>query len=296
MSIESGLNDSLNRLSEFSSSEMARVNVKRPAKGKPGAESARKLLGSILDDSAAAAEEERRRLEETRRRAEEEERRKKEEEEEMARLEAERAIIAEQQAQEDLKMQQAKMQAQLQREKDIEAGIINLEEEARIAREAEAKKRAEEEAKRKKAQDRRDAIDLKKTQENELAALKQEELARKSMPALSKMPIFAAAAAVIAVIAGVAAFFLLAQKHVEPYALMGGEDYALRRVVFTKENPEYFTMDVSVVEQEKPKPVADSNRKPGKRPSSGKTPAKPNTPAQPSNKPGLIGGGGLLRH
>ena len=84
------------------SSEVARI--RRQPKGKPGSESAKNLLGSILDDSAAAAEKERKQLEENRRRAEEEELLRKANEEEMAKLEAEQAILAEQQAQEDLKL------------------------------------------------------------------------------------------------------------------------------------------------------------------------------------------------
>ena len=289
MPTESGLNDTLNKLSQLSSSsELSKVKIKRPARGKPGSESAFNLLGSILDDSSAAAEEEKRRLETARREAEEQERRQKEAEEEALRLDAERELLAEQKAQEELKQHQAEMQAQLQRQKDIEAGIINLEEEARLAREAEECKRAEEEAKRQKVQAKQDAIMLKKTQEHELASLKQEELARNSIPKKSKVPLIVGLAAIVLIIGGIATYLMATEEVLDPYALSEGDEFEASEIAFVKDKAEYMTMAVSVVKQEEEK--IERKVTPKKKPT---TSAKPAVQT-PSNKPGLRGGGGLI--
>ena len=68
MSNQSALNDSLNKLSELSSSgEVARINrSKRSSRHK--SESAKSLLGNLLDDSIATADAEREREEERKRR------------------------------------------------------------------------------------------------------------------------------------------------------------------------------------------------------------------------------------
>ena len=89
MSNQSALNDSLNKLSELSSSgEVARINrSKRSSRHK--SESAKSLLGNLLDDSIATADAEREREEERKRREEEEAQRKKEYEEQVAKLQAE---------------------------------------------------------------------------------------------------------------------------------------------------------------------------------------------------------------
>ena len=101
MAVDPALQDSLNRSLTASG---AAAKVRRAGKAKPGSENALNLLDSIIDDTVVEAERERRRLEEDTQRAEEEARLQKEREAAAAREEAEQAILAEQQAQEDLKL------------------------------------------------------------------------------------------------------------------------------------------------------------------------------------------------
>ncbi len=281
MAVDPSLLESLNRTKPAGSGEVARV--RRSSRGKHGGENALSLLDSILDDSAAAAAEERKRLEEKQRRAEEEERLAKEREEEMARIEAEQAIIAEKQAQEDLKINQAKMQAQLQREKDIEAGIIDLEEEARQKREEEERIQAEIETKRRKTEAKLQAIELKKSQEQELLELQNEELAKAAEPKKSKAPAIIAAVVGFLIAGGVAAYFLMPKELPDPYALSESNDFY--GLVLIENDTASSEMAFNIVKQaEDPKPEKKSTG--GHK--------KPTTPqADTTSKPtGLTGGRG----
>lgn len=281
----SSLNDSFNNLSR-SSSDVARI--RRGAKGRPGAESAKNLLGSILDDTTEAAETERIVREENAKRAEEEAQRQKEMAEEDARLQAEREIIAEKQAQEDLKLHQAEMQAQLQREKDIEAGIINLEEEARQKREEEERKRAKEEAIKRKTEAKLQAIEFKKNQETELEALRQEQLAKEAQPKKSNLPKIIAAAAAVVIAGVVALVFALNQEVIDPYAMGDEKSYETQSITFVNEDNGMMNMARNlVVQAPPPKPVA-------KKSGGGKKKGGAAAPAAPMPKPSLTGGKGGL--
>ena len=158
-------------MDSLSSSDNIRAKIRRPSRGKPGGETATNLLGDLLNDSAAEAEAERLRREMEQKRAAEEERLQQEHEEEMAKLEAERALLAEQQAQEERRMHQAEMAAQVQRQKDIEAGLIDLEEEARLAREEAERQRREAEEKASKEAESLAKNVLLQNQQAELEAL-----------------------------------------------------------------------------------------------------------------------------
>jgi hypothetical protein len=277
--------DSHSSLSSLSSPDNVRAKIRRPGRGKIGGESAMNLLDDVLGDSAAAAEEERLRREAERERAEEEERLQREREEEMAKLEAERALMAEQQAQEELRQHQAEMQAQVQRQKDIEAGLIDLEEEARLKREEEERKRAEAEAKAQKEAERRQANELKQNQEAELASLKQEEIARHAAPKSNPFIIPMILVALVLLACG-AGFYLLKVKPeneriqavTEGYSL--SKQYSMQNLVFVADNQDMQALEFNKVTQEAPKV-----NKP-------KGPRKTTTAAQPQ-KPSLLGGGRL---
>ncbi len=206
----------------------------------------------------------------------------------MARLEAERAIIAEQQAQEDLKLRQAEMQAQLQRQKDIEAGLIDLEEEARQKREKEEKERAEAAEKQRKTQAKLQAIELNRSQQDELEALKREQLAKSAEPKKSMTPIIAIAAALVLMIGGgIAAFFLLGKEAVDPYAL--SEQYETRDISFLQETTASITMATpQIVTQAEPVKAAPKHS--GKKKSGGAAPAEPAAKPKVSLSGGAKGG------
>ena len=280
--------DSLTKLNSLSASgEVAKVKRPKPggSKSKANKESAKNLLGSILDDAAAAAEAEAIRNEEKKRRAEEEARIAKELEEEKARYEAERQLIAEKQAQEDLRIRQAEMQAQLQREKDIEAGLIDLEEEARLAREEEARKRAEEEEKARKVAEKEAATALRISQEHELEALRREQLAKAAVPKSSKKPMIISIAIGVLLAAGVGVYFMLSQEEMDIYALP--EESVTRTIGFIDEDMQMARINASIVKQaEDPKPERARPRK--KAPAA--EPAKPKPTLGGGKKGGLFGG------
>ncbi|MBO5753468.1 MAG: hypothetical protein J6S69_07235 [Proteobacteria bacterium] len=281
--------DSLTKLNSLSASgEVAKVKRSKPggSKSKANKESAKNLLGSILDDAAAAAEAEAIRNEEKKRRAEEEARIAKELEEEKARYEAERQLIAEKQAQEDLRIRQAEMQAQLQREKDIEAGLIDLEEEARLAREEEARKRAEEEEKARKVAEKEAATALRISQEHELEALRREQLAKAAAaPKSSKLPMIICIAAGVLLAAGVGVYFMLSQEEMDIYALP--EESVTRTIGFIDEDMQMARINASIVKQaEDPKPEKARPKK--KAPAA--EPAKPKPTLGGGKKGALFGG------
>ena len=287
MADRGSLNDSLNKLQALSSSaDVARAKVRRKDKKKPGNESAKNLLGSLLDDSEQAAEREQQELEESRRRAEEEARFQREQEEEMARIEAERAIIAEKQAQEELRIHHAEMQAEVQRQNDIDAGLIDLEEEARQKAAEEERLRREAEARARKEAEKRAAAELRKSQEFELEALRQEQLAKQAVPKKSKtVPIIIGAVAAV-LVAGIIAFVVIGnQKTLDIYA--PSAEYDTRTISFMPDQEALVAASINIVKQEDdPKPVkARTNRKPG-----GSTAA----PAANKPKPSLTGGKGGL--
>lgn len=272
--------------SNLSSSENVRAKIRRPSRGKPGGESARNLLGNLLDDSAAAAEEERLRREADQKRAEEEARLQREHEEEMAKLEAERALIAERQAQEEMRLHQAELQAQVQREKDIEAGLIDLEEEARQKREEEARKRAEEEARIKKETELREANERKRTQEAELEALRQEKMVRDTAPKKNPFILPACLAALVLFSIGIG-YYLLAVKPeneriqavTEGYSI--SKQYPTQDIMFLADNDAMKAETLSLVKQA-PDPKPSAKKKRPTNTTSG--------PAEPVKKPTLTGG------
>lgn len=286
--------DSLDKRSELARNR-ERERTRRPAKGKIGGESARNLLNSVLDDTAAAAEEERIRLEEARKRAEAEARLQKAQEEEMARMEAEQAIMAEQQAQEDLKHHQEELQAQLQRQKDIEAGIIDLEEEARQKRAEEERIRAEEAERVRKAEARKEALALQEHQQNELEKLRLEEKARNSEPKKSKLPVVLGITVLMTVLAlaGCFVFGVFDRGNFDEaghyYNL--SEEVNSRGVAFVEDNVDIMSVKTLMVKQaEDPKPVAKPSNRP-KRPAAA-APAEPK-PSLMGGRGGLFGGGKL---
>lgn len=281
--------DSLTKLNSLSASgEVAKVKRSKPGVGKSKAnkESAKNLLGSILDDAAAAAEAEAIRNEEKKRRAEEEARIAKELEEEKARYEAERQLLAEKQAQEDLRIRQAEMQAQLQREKDIEAGLIDLEEEARIAREEEARKRAEEEERARKEAEKKAATELRISQEYELEALRREQLAKESAPKASKLPMLVAIAAGVLLVAGIGTYYMLTQEEIDIYALP--EESMTRTIGFIEDDTQMSRINANIVKQaEDPKP---ERTRPKKKAPAAEPVAKPKPTLGGGKKGGLFGG------
>lgn len=280
--------DSLTKLNSLSASgEVAKVKRTPHSLGKSKAnkENAKNLLGSILDDTDAAAEAEKIRNEEKKRRAEEEARIAKELEEEKARYEAERQIIAEKQAQEDLRIRQAEMQAQLQRQKDIEAGLIDLEEEARLAREEEERKRAEEAERERKEAEKKAATELRISQEHELAALRREQIAKEAAPKTSNMPKIIAAVAVLVIALGAVAYFVLDQEEIDIYALSETSD--TRTIGFIEDDLQMSRVNVSIVKQaEDPKPVKARPR----RKAAPAEPAKPKPTLGGGKRGGLFGG------
>ena len=273
-----------------------RERTRRPAKGKIGGESARNLLNSVLDDTAAAAEEERVRLEEMRKRAEEEARLQKEREEEMMRLEGEQALMAEQQAQEDLKHHQEELQAQLQRQKDIEAGIIDLEEEARQKRAEEERLRAEEAERVRKEEAKKEALALQEHQKIELEKLKLEERAREAAPKKSKVPMVVGIVALMTVLT-VAGLFVFGVFDRGNYGDAGlyynlSEEINTRGVAFVQDNDDIMGVKTAMVKQaEDPKPVAAPKNRP-KRPAAASAP-EPSKPSLTGGRGGLFGGGKL---
>ena len=281
--------DSLTKLNSLSASgEVAKVRrtSQGDGKSKPGKESAKNLLGSILDDAAAAAEAEAIRNEEKKRRAEEEARIAKELEEERARYEAESQLLAEKQAQEDLRIRQAEMQAQLQREKDIEAGLIDLEEEARLAREEEERKAAIEAEKARKAAEKKAANDLRISQEYELEALRRDQLAKAAAPKASKLPkILWAVGLVLLLGVGVGVYFLNQEEPVDVYAL--SDSVGTRTVGFIEDEVQIAKVGISEVKQaEDPKPERARPRKKA----APAEPAKPKPTLGGGRKGGLFGG------
>jgi len=291
MSKESSLAASLNKLSEMSSSgEMARVKQRRSVKAQAWGsdDNASNLLGCILDDSSKDAEEEARHHEEARQRASEEARRQREYEEDMKRLEAERELIAQQQQQEELRVRQAEMQAQLQRQKDIEAGLIDLKEEARLAREEEARKRAEADAKVRKEAEKRANELLLREQQAEIEALRQQEILEQSRPKRSKAPFIAMAALVVVGLGGAIGYYLLNQEPIDIYAL--STEYDSRSIGFLPESLDMVSMEVMVVKQaDDPKPVRPVVTRP--RPPGGGGGAKPPGGDPPASTGGGLGGG-----
>ena len=295
MANRASLNDSLNKLQALSSSgEVAKVKVRRSGRNKgANSDSARNLLGSLLDDSEQAAEREQQELEENRRRAEEEARLQREQEEEMARIEAERAIIAERQAQEELRMHHAEMQAQVQRQNDIDAGLIDLEEEARQKAAEEERLRLEAEARARKEAEKRAANELRLSQEYELEALRQEQLAKQAAPKRSKaVPIIIAGVAA-AVVAAVIAYVVVGnQKTIDIYA--PSAQYDTRSINFIPDEEALIAASISIVKQgEDPKPVSKPRTKrPGG--SGGSAQAadnKPKVSLTGGGKGGIFGGG-----
>ncbi len=291
MANNSALNDSLNKLSELSSSgEVARVNrAKRRNKGK--SESAKSLLGNLLDDSVAAAEEERLR-DEARKRAEEEEAlRRKEHDEEMAKLQAEQAILAEQNEIEERKMRQAEMQAQLQRQKDIEAGIIDLEEEARQKRAEEERLAAIAAEKARKEAEKIAAQKLRIEQQNELEALRIEEANAAAAPKKnSNFLIIALAAAIIIAVAFLGYRQYDINAKIDYYALE--DNCAPISLTFVDARMDEFAVASNVVTQEAPpKPAAKKSG--AKKKTAQPAAAKPAPSLTAGRKGGLFGSGKL---
>jgi hypothetical protein len=285
------LNDSLNKLQALSSSgEVAKVRVRRHGRDKSNSDNAKNLLGSLLDDSEQAAEKEQQQLEENRRRAEEEARLQREQQEEMARIEAERAIIAEKQAQEEMRMHRAEMQAQVQRQNDIDAGLIDLEEEARQKAAEEERLRQEAEARARKEAEKRAANELLLSQEYELEALRQEQLAKQAAPKKNKaIPIIIGAVAAAAVAAIVIYITLGNQKTIDIYATSA--QYDTRSINFMPDEEALIAASISVVKQgEDPKPSKPRAKKPS---GGAAAPAesKPKVSLSSSGKGGIFGGG-----
>ena len=287
MSIESNLNDSLDELLKTSSTGNARVRSRRAGKVKPGQESAMSLLDSILDDSNKAAAEEEKQQEEARIRAAEEAAEAKEREELQRRLDGEMLLLKEQQAQDALRKNQSQMAQKVQREKDIEAGLIDVEEEARLAREAEEKKRAEEELKARKAQEKKERRERIAKQKQELQTFAQLEAIEAAKPKKSNAPIFISIAAVLAVVAGIIIYLQVTKEEIDIYAL--STNYETMNVNFLKDDPEMSVMASSIVAQaepvEAPKPTATSKKK---------SSAKPAAQQPKPSLTGKTGKGGLL--
>lgn len=287
MANHSSLNDTLDRMQALSSStEMAKVKIRRPRREKPGSENVKNLLSDLLDDSAQAAEEEKRRRKEDRERAEEEKRQKQEAEAETARLEAEKALEAEKQAQEALKQHHAEMQAQVQRLNDIDAGLIDLEEEARQKAAEEARQRAEAEAKARKLAEQKAAEELKRQQESELHALRSEQIEKQSNVKKShSVPIALAALAVVIITLVVVYVVATMPKDGEGDVYRLGKTYTVREIAFQRENTEMLMAQADIVKQAPdPKPVK-------RRPSKKSTSKADTTPKRSllSSKGGIFG-------
>lgn len=292
MSKETSLAASLNKLSEMSSSgEVAKVKQRRKVNEQVWVsnDSAEHLLGSLLSDSGKAAAEELARQAAAAAAAAAEAKLAREREDEMLQLEAERKLLSEKQAQEEMRLRQAEMQAQLQREKDIESGVINLEEEARLQREAEEKARQEAEEKARKEEERRANEALLRAQAEELEALRQKELLEQAMPKRSKLlPIILAALVLIAA-SGVAAYFYLNQEEIDIYA--PSAEYDTRTIGFIPDESAMLAVEMQLVKQgEPPKPVVERPR-PTRRAASKSRKAAPSTEKKPTN---ALKGGGLL--
>lgn len=289
MSIESNLNDSLDELLRTSSTGNARVRSRRANKAKPGQESAMSLLDSILDDTNKAAAEEERNQEEARIRAAEEAAEAKEREEMQKRLDGEMLLLKEQQAQADLRKNQSQMAQKVQREKDIEAGLIDVEEEARLAREAEEKKRAEEELKARKAQEKKERRERIAQQKKELQTFAHLEAIEAAQPKKSNAPIFIGLAVAGALIASVVVVLLLNKEEIDIYK--PSDSYETAKVYFLKDSIGTLAMDVSVVKQEAP--AAPVKVTPGKKKTTGSS-SSSSTPAATTTKPTLTSGKGGL--
>lgn len=290
MSNQSALNDSLNKLSELSSSGVARINrSKRPSRRK--SESAKSLLGNLLDDSIATAQAEREREEERKRREEEEAQRQKEYAEEMAKLEAEQAILAEQKEIEARRIRQAEMQAQLQREKDIEAGLIDLEEEARQKRAEEERQAAIAAEKARKEAEKLAAQKLRISQQNELEALRLEEVQAAAKPKSSNAVVYVLIVLILAAAGGASWYFYSKNQEINYYAMQ--EEYTPNALIVSDARMDKFDVAVSVVTQEAPpKPVKKTTSK-NRKPSTATAAPKPAPSLTGGKKGGIFGSGKL---
>lgn len=289
---ESSLAASLNKLAEMSSSgEVAKVKQRRQVKEQAWVsnDSAKNLLGSLLSDSSKAAEEELARQEAAAAQAVEAARRAREREEEMLQLEAKRELLSEMQAQEEMRLRQLEMQAQLQRQKDIEAGVIDLEEEARLQREAEERQRKEAEERQRKEEEKRASEALLREQAKELEALRQKELLEQAMPKRSKLIPIVLAAVVLFGAAGVGIFLHLNQEEIDIYA--PSAQYDTRTIGFMPDESAMLAVQMQLVKQaEPPKPVVARPRSASRsRPKTGGS-----TVAAPEKKPSGLKSGGLL--
>ncbi len=288
MPIDSNLNDSLEELSKASSAGTAKVRARGRGRKAANKESAESLLDFILDDAGKAAEEEERKHEEARKRAEEEEMLRKEREELQKRMDGEMALIQEQKNQAEMRKMQSQMLQAVEREKAIEAGLIDVAEEERLAREAEEKRRKEEEEKARKAREKKERRERIMAQKAELEALQHEEAVEAAKPQPSKTPQIVIAVVFLLAIAGGVAGYFLTREHIDIYAL--NESPSSTTIGFLSEDPTMQVMDHNVVEQEEPKVApkpSTTTNKPRTKPQ--------NTPA-PAPKPGLNtgkGSGGL---
>lgn len=204
----------------------------------------------------------------------------------MAKLEAEQAILAEQHEIEERKLRQAEMQAQLQREKDIEAGIIDLEEEARQKREEEERQAAIAAEKARKEAEKLAAEKLRISQQNELEALRLEEAHAAAKPKSSNFFVYLLVVLIVAAAGGAGWYFYDQNEQIDYYALQS--DYAPYPLVVNNARMDRYDVSASVVKQEAPpKPVKKTTSK---------KKAAPAAPAKPKPAPSLTGGkkGGLF--
>lgn len=296
MSNESSLSKSLTKLQELSSGgEVAKVkrrsNVKEQAWSSN--EKTSNLLGNLLGEASSLAAQEAERKRAELEAATEEARLAAEQEEELKRLEAEHALMEEKRIHEEKKMRHTQMLAAIEREKKIETGEINLEEEARLKREEEERIRLEKEAILAKEAEKRRAKELLQDQHRQMEELTEQQIEKAAKKKKSRAGLMVAiVAAVVLCASGGIVWYLTRPEPIDIYAL--DKEYPSEDFGFLSDDMSATAVGVNIVAQAAPvvakpvKPRRSSSAKKKETPAGGDTLAK--------GRGGLLGGrkGGSL--
>ncbi|MDX9721103.1 MAG: hypothetical protein RBU37_10155 [Myxococcota bacterium] len=220
---------SLNDMNDFQSSgDGGQAKVKqRKSKVKEqdwkSNESAGNLLAGILGESEAEAEAERKRRDAERKAKEAAEEAERQATEAKRKAEADARLRAEQNRLAEVEVRRTQMLAAIERQKKIEKGEIDLEEEARKKKEEDDRLRREAEAKAAKEAEFNRAQMLIQKQQEQLKEMADRQLEAAALTPKSNTGLYIGIAAVVVVLGGVAAALLLTGEPPaelpNPYAL-----------------------------------------------------------------------------
>ncbi len=237
---------SLNKLSDLSSQDqsgaggqVAKVKQRR-TKVKEQSwmsdDNAGNLLAGLLGETEAEAEQEIKRKEAERKAREAAEEAEKQAAEARKKAESESRLREEQNRLQEVQMRRTQMLAAIERQKKIETGEIDVEEEERLRKLEEEKARREEEARLAKEAQLKHAQDLIQAQQEKLQELANRPLEAAITEPHSNMGVFVAIAAVFLLVAGgVAAYFVLsapAPEKANPFGLV--ENYPTQMLGVTE--------------------------------------------------------------